>query len=146
MDIGDLKTASESTGAQWVGEEVHGLPGVRFKVLPISAPEVQRFIGRAARRAGSEYRDANGIMTDEAFDRIEDDAIAKSALVDWDGLTDGGEALPHSHDKAAELLALPPFWTAVKNAINYVSGEAAIALERLAKNSKKPSRAKSKAA
>lgn len=144
MDINDLKSASEKAGAQWVGEDIHGLPGVELHVRSSADKAVERFVGRAARQ--STDRDDKGLLTQEAMDAIEDDAVAKVMLMGWNGLTDGDEELPYSQDKAAELMALPLFSKAVWKAANYVAVQSVQALEALAKNSQKPSRDKRAAA
>ena len=112
----------------------------------MSAKAVQRFVGRAARKTGKDGRDESGMLTESAFDQIEDDAMARAALVDWRGLEDDGKPVAFSPEMAAELLSLQPFWNAVRNSVNHVSAEALAALEQLAKNSKAPSRGKQRAA
>ncbi|WP_422073868.1 hypothetical protein [Tranquillimonas rosea] len=98
------------------------------------------------RRAPEDMRDADGGLTDEAQDAIDDQILAEHVLCEWEGLTDNGEPIPYSLDLAREWVGYSLFWSAVRVSMQHVTREARSAVESLAKNSQAPSGKKPKAA
>lgn len=147
MEVQSIKQASAPADeGVWVGDDVHGLNGVRLRVKPMSAASVQRELGRRTRTTDPKDLGADGNLTDAAVDRISDTIKAQCALVDWDGLTAEGKPLKYTPEAATSLLAHSVFWTAVTVSVAHVGRVAEKAQDKLAKNLPAPSKTKSKAA
>lgn len=147
MEVQSIKQASAPADeGVWVGDDIHGLNGVRLRVKPMSAASVQRELGRRTRTTDPEDLDADGNLTNEAVDRISDTIKAEVALVDWDGLTSEGKPLNYAPKVASGLLTHSVFWTAVTVSVAHVGQVAKKAQDKLAKNLPAPSKSKSKAA
>ena len=73
--------------------------------------------------AGTKRRIARGLLSeDEALD-IYVAALARAVLVDWEGLTEHGEALAYTPEKAAALLReIPVFRKLVEDCAGDIEG------------------------
>ncbi|MEM1371468.1 MAG: hypothetical protein AAGG72_04465 [Pseudomonadota bacterium] len=152
MDILAIKEASApSDDGVWVSDDVHGLTGVRFHVLPSNSGTVSRHRDRSVLSFGGEMFDEEGKITDAGLDALNSDEavstrMSEVLLLGWDGLTSGGKPFPHSVESAKSMLESDVFWAAVDKSIAHATVQFNAARKALAKNSQKPSGKSSKAA
>lgn len=134
MDIDALKSASQTVDEPvWVGEDVHGLPGVELQIIAMGAKEMRRKINRRMRALREEYLGDDGVPRDDVQD-IADDEIQLAQLADWKGFTSDGKDVPYSAETAQVMAGVSLFWTALTLSVQHVNKLAGDAAERLEKN------------
>jgi hypothetical protein len=137
MDISNFKRdVVASEGGKWVGD-IPGFGDVRLKVRGLGSKHYTEAVARLSRAAPPEDRLADRSLKPEATFRIMGQAMHEAILLDWDGLSDGGKALPF--DKALALVWLTdpefrPFLDAVTWAATVVENGRADAGKELEKN------------
>lgn len=132
MDFGLVKARSDAiTAGRWVS----GVPGIgdaRLCVRSFAAPAVTRAWGRAMRQIKD--RDAKGNPTPAAEYAADLDVLAEAVLLDWDGFTEDGEAVPFDAKTARRWLDVELFEVAVRYAAAEATREANEAQAALEKN------------
>ncbi|WP_189370694.1 hypothetical protein [Tateyamaria omphalii] len=118
---------------QWVGEDVHGLKGVKLLVASRDGRDAQRQINRLVRSIGQDQRDEDGTLTEEAQESLDDMVLARS-IHDWSGLTDGAKKLSFSVETAEALCQSSVFYAALRDSVAHVTKKANVLLEDLEKN------------
>ncbi|KKB09407.1 hypothetical protein [Devosia chinhatensis] len=109
MDISALKRDSASiTAGQWVGD-IPGMGDVRLRVRGLSSPIVVQTRSRLERKVPRDQRERDGsLKADVALD-VFGQVLHEVVLLDWDGLTDGGKAVPYDKALAHQWLTDPDF-------------------------------------
>lgn len=51
----------------------------------------------------------NNMMDDEVADTVVNEIMARTILLGWEGITDRGDEVPYSYEKAVEFLSIPDF-------------------------------------
>jgi hypothetical protein len=107
MEIGSLKrnSAAVSSG-QWIGD-IPGMGDVQFKVRGFSSPMAIAYRSRKERSAPRSDRNRDGTLKPEASVRVISELLAEVVLLDWSGITDGGEPVLYSAELAMEWLTDP---------------------------------------
>jgi len=104
MDISHFKTdkSLESNGV-WVDIG----KGTKLLVARLYNPAHKA----ALREAMKPYKRQveSGTMDDGLAEDIVNAIMARTILLNWDGLTEGGEPVPYSVEKAVEYLSIPDF-------------------------------------
>jgi len=109
MDIQSLKVDS---GKVAEGTWVTGLPGagdLRLRVRGWNSPKAVALRSRLEREAPKSDRIRGGGMKPTASTRIGSQVLAEVVLLDWDGMTNGGEPMPYDADLARQWLMDPDF-------------------------------------
>lgn len=137
MDISAFKRDASAIEA---GKWIDGIPGfgdVRLKVRGLSSREFDLARGKLLRALPRNERDRDGTPLPDAATRCFALAIHESVLLDWDGITDNGEAVPYGDALAKKWLTDPdyePFRDAVTWAARVADNEAAASAEAVEKN------------
>ncbi len=108
MDIKTLQADPAVISGRWV-KDIPGLPGVSLKVRGLSAPQFRNLRNRLFRNLPDSDRNPDGTVSDEAYDRIMGEGYAGAVLLDWRGLTNGGEEFAYDADTAWLWLTDPVF-------------------------------------
>lgn len=132
MEFERVKARSDAlTSGRWIS----GAPGIgdaRLFVRSMAAPAVTRAWGRAMRQIKD--RDAKGNPTDAAERAADLDVLAEAVLLDWEGFTEAGEAVPFDAKTARRWLDVELFEVAVRYAASEATREANEAQAALEKN------------
>lgn len=138
MDIQSIKKDSAAIAeGQWV-DSIPGMGDLRLKVRGSSANYVVAVRARKQRNAPNEDRAADGSLSVDATLRIETEVLHEAVLLDWDGLTDGGQPVKYDASLAKDWLTNPDFRDfadAVVWASGVVSRTTKAAKDKTAKNS-----------
>lgn len=138
MDIQSIKKDSAAIAeGQWV-DNIPGMGDLRLKVRGSSANYVVAVRARKQRNAPNEDRAADGSLSVDATLRIETEVLHEAVLLDWDGLTDGGQPVKFDATLAKDWLTNPDFRDfadAVVWAASVVSRTTKAVKEKAAKNS-----------
>lgn len=109
MDISTLKRNSAAVSAgQWV-DDIPGMGDVRLRVRGLSSPVVVATRGRKERKAPRDQRERDGSLKPEFGLILFGEVLHEAVLLDWDGLTDKGAAVPYSAEIAQAWLTDPDF-------------------------------------
>jgi hypothetical protein len=121
MDISNFKrNVAASEGGEWVGD-IPGFGDARLKVRGIGSKLYTEVVARLSRAAPAEDRMRDRSLKPEATMRIMGQAMHEAVLLDWDGFSDGGKALPY--DKAlAELWLTEPEFRPFLDAVVWAAG------------------------
>lgn len=138
MDIRSIQKDSAAIAeGQWV-DSIPGMGDLRLKVRGSTANKVMAVRARKQRNAPNEDRSADGALSVEAAMRIETEVLHEAVLLDWDGLTDGGQPVKFDSALAKDWLTNPDFRDfadAVVWASGVVSRTTKAVKEKAAKNS-----------
>jgi hypothetical protein len=116
MDINYIKQLHDS---QKEGEWVDDLPmmgNLRLRVRSMNSPEVYKLQGKLQRNTPDSMKDEKGNINEDYADVIMSEVAIEAVLLDWENVTDNGDTVPYSKDKAREWLqgqGLSPFLNAV---------------------------------
>lgn len=109
MDIQKIKKdAALITEGQWIGD-IPGMGDLRLRVRGASSPRVVAVRARKQRAVPRDERQRDGSLSIETTIRIETEVLHEAVLLEWDGLTDGGEPVKYDADQALEWLTNPDF-------------------------------------
>lgn len=110
MDLNDLSLdASQIETGAWV-QDIPELGNIRIKTRGLGNADWRRLAAKLALAVPRSKKDGSGMITDpEERDRITTECLVQTALITWEGLTAGGQAVPFSQVKARELLSDPRF-------------------------------------
>lgn len=104
MEVSAIKARSAALeGGHWVGG-LPGFPGVRLLVRSSASPTIRNAVAKALRDAAPEQKNADGTITEAAANDIDLNVFSSLGLLGWDGLTDGGEAIPFEAEAALDLM------------------------------------------
>lgn len=137
MEISNFK---RDTDAIETGKWVDGIPGMgelRLKVRGIGSRLYLSRVAALSRQRPREDRNADNSLKPDVAIEISGRAVYETILLDWDGLTDGGDPVKYSKDLALEWCTNPdyrPFLDAVFWAAQVVERGEASVREELAKN------------
>lgn len=142
MDINSLRRdpVRIETG-EWVSE-IPNMGDVRLRVRGMTSPTVIAIRSRKERKVSREDRDRDGNIKPEVAIRVFGEVLLEAVLIDWDGLTENGEPVPYSKERARAWLtdrAFLPFADAVTWAANYVDRASQEQREDIGGNSDGPS-------
>lgn len=120
-----LKTRTKQARAlhgAWVSDAVHDFEGVRFKVRGRWNPDAKALESRLGAAVPKDKKLPNGNLNPAEAERILNEVIVETILVDWDGLreTDESEPIPYAKETARDLLA-DPLLEPFRNAILFAS-------------------------
>jgi hypothetical protein len=111
VDLKDIRLDSAKIdGGDWVGD-IAGFPKLRLRVRGLNSLSYQSALARLARAVPRAQRDTDGALKSDGAWLLQGEALAESVLLDWSGVTEGGEPVPFSKDKARELLCNRDFLT-----------------------------------
>lgn len=149
VDISSLRRDSKVVAeGQWV-EQIPNFGNARLRVRGLTSPKATELRARLNRQAPKSDRHRDGSLKHEANARVLAEVLHSAILLEWDGLTDGGQPVAYDADKAWEWLSNPDyraFSDAVTWAAAIVDEGNAEATEELAGNSRRPSAGSSKTA
>lgn len=136
MDLNDLSvnvTAIEQ--GDWV-DNIPDMGKLRLKVRGIGNSDYKRLQTRliAAIPQADKMR---GQVDPVVSEGIQTECLIETVLLDWNGLTAGGQPVPYSKEKAKELLTNPsyaPLRNAVAWAASIIAVDRAARTEDVAKN------------
>lgn len=140
MSLSKIRTQqSRAVHGAWVTDDKHLFEGVSLKVRGRWNPDSRSLEARLTAELSRKQKLANGNLKPEEADRILNEVILKTVLVDWDNLREDEDAepIPYTEDKAREFLEDPllkPFKDAVLLASVLVAEEGKETLEDDAKN------------
>lgn len=100
MDIGNLNKPADLNEGEWI-DDIPDMEGVRFKVRSTNFKPFRTATAGLARRSGKKLNTDAGLMN---FNVATGKPLAEHILLDWDGLTEGGEPLPFTREKALAIL------------------------------------------
>lgn len=120
MDISALKRDSTKVEAgEWVGE-IPGMEDVRLRVRGLSSPTAVALRSRKERKVSRDGRERDGQLKADVALRILGEVLHEAVLLDWDGLTSGGQPLPFDKDLARDWLTNPDY-VAFADAVVYAA-------------------------
>ena len=109
MDLQSLKRDTAAIdGGQWV-DDIPGMGNIRLKVRGLSSPQVVAYRARLERAVPKQQRNRDGSVKTAKAMEIMGQLLADKILLDWEGLEDGGEPMPYSHEAATAILTNPDF-------------------------------------
>lgn len=95
MDINEIILSDAALDVNdnggWVGEDVHGLAGVRLKVCSVNAPEVVKL--KQKKQEALRKKNGGKELTAEQIEDLSSELLAEVILKDWEGLTSNGESM-----------------------------------------------------
>lgn len=107
MDISALKRdRAKAAAGQWV-DDIPGLGDARLRVRGLKSPAVIEAITRKERAVPRSKRERDGSIRSEDGVRILKDVLADIVLIDWQGFTDNGVAVPYDADTAKAWITNP---------------------------------------
>lgn len=102
MDIDFIKERSARMEEGSWQDNLPGFPGVRVKVRSSNCPSVRSAIAFALRSKSAEF--VGGELPKEVALDIDVEVFSTVGIVDWSGLTLGGEEFKFSEENAKDLL------------------------------------------
>lgn len=142
MELSSLKRdPAKIDGGEWVGD-IQGMDDLRLKVRGLSSPVVTNLRARKERKVPRKDRLPTGQLKTDVAIRVLGEVLAEVVLLDWDGLTDNGVAIPYSKKLALKYLTEREYQTfadAVTWAANQVDGAQGEAQDELEGNSERSS-------
>lgn len=149
MDISSFKRDSKAIQAgQWV-ENIDGFEDARFRVRGLSSPVVSTLLSAKERKVSKKGRLKDGTIKPEIRRQIFGEVLHEAVLIDWDGLTDGGQVVPYSKELAEKWCTDPdyePFADAVTYAARIIDAAIEETVDEAGKNSLRSSSGKSSGA
>ena len=100
MDIKELFGTNEQLESEGVWFELGS--GARIRLARQGNPKWNEFRRLKLRTYRNGFR--GGVMTDETAEEIMLDLLAETIILDWEGLTSGGQELKYSKSCARDLL------------------------------------------
>jgi hypothetical protein len=130
---------SKALHGAWVPPDKHGFEGVHLKVRGRWNPDFRTMEATLAASVLRDGRLPGGELLPAESERIMNECLVETALLDWSGLreSEDSEPLPYSKEKARELLFDPllrPFRDAVLSAAIMVARDGQDTLEGDLKN------------
>lgn len=123
MDISALTRDSNAVqNGSWVSD-IPGMGDLRLKVRGLTSEEAIMARGRKLRALGRHEKQKDGSPSVAAATRVQCEMLAEAVILDWDGLTENGEPLPFTRERAVAMLTNPdmmPFADAVTYAAQIV--------------------------
>lgn len=101
MDIANLDKKVDLTGGHWV-EDIPDNPDLRLKVRSSHYKPFRVAMAAVARARGKTLNSAEGVVD---FSVSAGKPLAEHILLDWDGVTSGGEKVPYSPETALAILS-----------------------------------------
>lgn len=145
MEIGNLKKSTQKVeGGDWVAD-IPQMGELRLRVRGLGSAQYKAVLARKLRAAPKQDRERDGSVREAVEHRLRGEALHETILLDWDGLTSGGEAFDYDSDTALSWLTDPEFEDfhyATLYAAGVVGKDRDEAAGELAKNSKAPSAGK----
>jgi len=137
MDINNLKRSTDRVeGGDWVGD-IPEMGDLRLRVRGLGSAQYKAIMSRKSRAVPRQDRERDGSIKDEVLHRIRGEALHEAILLDWDGLTAGGQPFGFDASVALNWLTDPEyqdFHFATLYAAGVVGKERAEAQEELGKN------------
>lgn len=110
MELGEKKVdVRRASDGVWVS----GIPGwgdLRLKVRGVTSSIYKNGLAKALRDLPLSEREADRSLSQERAERLVGEVLADVALLDWKNVSLNGEDVPHSKEKARELLTDPAFY------------------------------------
>lgn len=104
MEISSLKRDSSKIRAgQWISD-IPGMGDLRLKVRGMTSQDYIQTLNRKQRAVPRNQRERDGSLKLEDALRTQGEAMHEAVLIDWDGLTNDGEAVPYDSDIALTWL------------------------------------------
>lgn len=104
MDLSDIKRDVKSIEeGQWV-EDLIGMGDIRLKVRGMTSNDVVMFRAAKERAIPRNMRDRQGNLLPKTAMNLLREVLIEKVLIDWDNLTEGGQPVPYSKEKARQLL------------------------------------------
>lgn len=124
MDIKSVKVDSaRGERGDWVGD-IPGMGDLRLKVRSFACTDYQAFLAKEIAAVPREQR-VDGRAGAPLLPHIRDAIITRGTveviLLDWQNLTEGGEAVPFSKEKAMDYLADPDY-RVLNEAVSHAAG------------------------
>lgn len=112
MDIKSVKVdAARGERGDWISD-IPGMGDLRLQVRSFSCGDYQAFLAREFAAVPREQRvegKVNAPLMPEVRDAIVNRGTAEIILLGWDNLTEGGEPVPFSKERALEYLTNPDY-------------------------------------
>ena len=109
MDIQKIKKdAALITEGQWIGD-IPDMGDLILRVRGASSPVVVACRARKQRAVPRDERLRDGSLSIETQIRIETEVLHEAVLLEWGGLTDGGEPVKYDEELAREWLTNPDY-------------------------------------
>lgn len=109
MDITNLKKDPEKIDeGQWVSE-IPDMGDLRLKVRGTSSAKFRNVRARLERAVVKKDRARDGSLKPAVAMRVMGEAMAEVGLIDWDGLTEGGNPVKYNQTLAREWLTNPAY-------------------------------------
>lgn len=110
MDINEILIPAKAVEAvedgHWI-DDIIGAPGLRLKVRGLSSRKVMAYRDNKIRRVPRKDRDSQGNIKTDTLTSITRDTAIEVVLLDWEGITNNGEAVPYNKDLARQWLSSP---------------------------------------
>lgn len=104
MEIKDLKKNSAAISAgEWVSN-IPDMGDLRLKVRGLSSPVVSTLRARKERSVPRNERNRDGSLRQSTARRISSEILAEAVLMDWEGITENGKAVPYNKELATKWL------------------------------------------
>jgi hypothetical protein len=100
MDIGIINTTADLGEGEWIGD-IPDMEGVEFKVRSTNFKPFRVATAGLARRSGKKLNTDEGLND---FNVATGKPLADHILLDWRGVSQGGEPLEFTKDVAASIL------------------------------------------
>jgi len=121
MDIQSVKRDSAAVeGGRWVSD-IPGMGDLRLKVRGFTSQQARALRARLERAVPNDGRDRDGRLTIDAQVQVVQQVLLQEILLDWDGLTDAGEAIGYNRDLAEKWLTDPDYMP-FSDAVTYAAG------------------------
>ena len=100
MDIGNLNKTADLGEGDWIGD-IPDMEGIELKVRSTNYKPFRVATAGLARRSGKKLNTDVGLND---FNVATGKPLAEHILLDWKGVTSGGEPLPFSKEQAIAIL------------------------------------------
>lgn len=109
MDISTIKKDPEKIDeGQWVSD-IPDMGDLRLKVRGLSSVKFRNARAKLERAVVKKDRERDGSLKPSVAMRVMGEAMAETGLIDWDGLTEGGNPVKYNKTLAREWLTNPAF-------------------------------------
>lgn len=141
MEINSLKRSTDRVeGGDWVSD-IPEMGDLRLRVRGIGSAQYKAVYARKSRAVPRKDRERDGSIKDDVLHQIRGEALHEAILLEWGGLTSGGQEYAYDADTAMKWLTDPDFADfhyATLYAAGVVGKDRADAQEELEKNSQTP--------